>query len=188
MKKWLSAALILCLTATGCGTVAHKGDSPSPAEDQRIRTKQTDPQPEKTVGSAQAAKRLEELASRVEGVRKAHAVVAGNTAVVGIDVDGSVDRSRVGTIKYAVAQALRNDPLGVRAIVTADMDVNQRLSELGADIRRGRPIQGFAEEMADIVGRIVPQLPRNTAPENRNAASPAPMDGMHKAGAPAAHR
>jgi YhcN/YlaJ family sporulation lipoprotein len=184
MKKWLSAAVILCLTATGCGTVAHKGDSPSPAEDQRIRTKQTEPQPQKIVGPAQAAKHLEDLASRVGGVQSAHAVVAGNTAIVGINVDGSMDRSHVGTIKYAVAQALRKDPLGVHAIVTADVDMTHRLSEMGADIRRGRPIQGFAEEMADIVGRVMPQLPRNTAPNMRSEASPVPK-GARKISNPA---
>ena len=137
MKKWLFTAVILCLTATGCGTVAHKGESPSPAEDQRITAKQTNPQPEKIVEPAQAAKRLEHLASRVEGVKSARCVVVGNTAIIGINVDPDVDRSRVGTIKYAVAQALRKDPLGVHAAVTADMDLNQRINELGDDIQPG---------------------------------------------------
>jgi YhcN/YlaJ family sporulation lipoprotein len=86
----------------------------------------------------------------------------GNTAVVGIDVDGRMERSRVGTIKYAVAEAFRKDPYGIDAIVTADMDLTNRIREIGADIRRGRPFSGFAEELSDIMGRIVPQLPRET--------------------------
>lgn len=143
-----------------------------------MRSQQTHAEGEKTIGSAQAAKRLEELASRVEGVEKAHCVLAGKTAVVGIDVGGSVERSKVGTIKYAVAQALREDPLGVNAVVTADMDVNRRLAELGEDIRAGRPIQGFAEEMADLIGRVMPQLPSEVLPlPESNRVQPAASPG-----------
>jgi YhcN/YlaJ family sporulation lipoprotein len=91
--------------------------------------------------------------------------VFGNTAIVGIDVDARMERSRVGTLKYSVAEAFRKDPYGIDALVTADMDLSQRINEIGADIRRGRPIAGFAEEMADIMGRIVPQLPRDIIPQ-----------------------
>lgn len=44
---------------------------------------------------------------------------------------------------------------------------------MNEDIRRGRPVAGFAEELADIAGRLVPQAPhrvpeRNQAPtQNR---------------------
>jgi len=85
--------------------------------------------------------------------------VFGNTAIVGIDVSGNLDASEVGTIKYAVAEALRNDPYGVHAIVTADMDLYQRIRELSRQIKDGKPVAGLANELADIVGRIMPQLP-----------------------------
>ncbi|QGG56914.1 MULTISPECIES: YhcN/YlaJ family sporulation lipoprotein [Paenibacillus] len=179
MRKWLlSAAAVLCLATAGCGTSARRDAAPPPAGDAAMRSQQTHADDGKKLDSAQAAKRLEELAARVEGVEKAHAVVAGTTAVVGIDVGGSVERSKVGTIKYAVAQALREDPLGVNAVVTADMDVSRRLAELGEDIRAGRPIQGFAEEMADLIGRVMPQLPSEVMPLPESnvkepAASPA---------------
>src|SRR5690606_27456201 len=115
--------------------------------------------------TAQVAARLEQLAESVPNVNKATCVVFGNTAVVGIDIDGRLDRSRVGTIKYTVAEALRKDPLGKQTLVTADMDLNHRLAELSKETRNGRPVAGFAEEMADIIGRIVPQLPRDVQPE-----------------------
>ena len=85
-------------------------------------------------------------------------------SIVGIDVDERMERAEVGTVKYAVAEAFRKDPYGVDALVTADMDLRQRLREIRADIQGGRPIAGFAEEMADIVGRLVPQIPRNIVP------------------------
>ncbi|WP_342552076.1 YhcN/YlaJ family sporulation lipoprotein [Paenibacillus sp. FSL R7-0652] len=104
---------------------------------------------------------LKALAKQVEGVQDANCVILGNTAVVGIDVDGDLERARVGTIKYAVAEALRKDPEGVDSIVTADADVSERIKEIGEHIRKGHPISGFASELADMVGRIIPQLPKD---------------------------
>ncbi|MBT2285390.1 YhcN/YlaJ family sporulation lipoprotein [Paenibacillus polymyxa] len=104
---------------------------------------------------------LKALAKQVEGVEDANCVILGNTAVVGIDVDGELERARVGTIKYAVAEALRKDPEGVDSIVTADADVTERIKEIGEHIRQGHPISGFASELADMVGRIIPQLPKD---------------------------
>ncbi|WP_063567004.1 YhcN/YlaJ family sporulation lipoprotein [Paenibacillus sp. O199] len=104
---------------------------------------------------------LKTLAKQVEGVKDANCVILGNTAVVGIDVDGELERARVGTIKYSVAEALRKDPEGVDSIVTADADVTERIKEIGEHIRQGHPISGFASELADMVGRIIPQLPKD---------------------------
>ena len=104
---------------------------------------------------------LKALAKQVEGVKDANCVILGNTAVVGIDVDGELERARVGTIKYSVAEALRKDPEGVDSIVTADADVSERIKEIGEHIRQGHPISGFASELADMVGRIIPQLPKD---------------------------
>ncbi|GJM81317.1 hypothetical protein HMSSN139_38130 [Paenibacillus sp. HMSSN-139] len=107
---------------------------------------------------------LEQLVKKVPGVKGAHCVIMGKTAIVGIDVDSRLERARVGSIKYTVAEALRKDPHGAGAIVTADMDLNQRITEIGNKIRDGRPVSGFATELADIIGRIVPQLPNDTRP------------------------
>ncbi|ALS27332.1 YhcN/YlaJ family sporulation lipoprotein [Paenibacillus cisolokensis] len=164
--KWLAAALLLCVAATGCGTVARNETSPSPQSHAGVRTQQVAPREAEVITPGQLTAHLERLAQGVRGVKGAHCVVLGNTAVVGIDVDSKVDRSHVGTIKYSVAEAFRKDPYGINAIVTADMDLNERLRELSEDIRAGRPIAGFAEELADIVGRIVPQIPRHITPSD----------------------
>jgi YhcN/YlaJ family sporulation lipoprotein len=164
MRKWLVPAMLLCLLASGCNTVARNQTSPSPQNDNRVRAQQSAPQKKIISNPKQVAAHLEDLARHVPGVKGAHCVVFKNTAVVGIDVAGNLDRSRVGTIKYAVAEAFHKDPYGINAIVTADIDLSHRLGELGADIRRGRPIAGLGEEMADIIGRIVPQIPRDVQP------------------------
>jgi len=166
MSKWLISAVIMMLLATGCGTVARNETSPSPQNDSRVRTQQTDPRTKPISSSKQVAAHLESLAKHIPGVKAAHCIVFQNVAVVGIDVDGKLERSRVGTIKYAVAEAFRKDPYGVNAIVTADMDLSDRVREISDDIKKGRPVAGFAEELADIIGRIVPQMPRDTVPRD----------------------
>lgn len=158
--------LLIIMLATAC-QAANKPPAneaaPPPGEEpnQTQRVKQTAPRDGKNQSAQATAQRLVRLARQVPQVKGATAVVIGKTAVVGIDVDQSLDRTRVGTIKYSVAEALKEDPQGATAVITADVDIVQRLREMNTDIRNGRPVAGFAEELADIVGRIMPQLPRD---------------------------
>lgn len=121
------------------------------------------------------AEHLEQLAKGIQGVEGANCVVFGKYAIVGINVSETMERSRVGTVKYAVAEAFRKDPYGVDALVTADIDIAQRLREIRADMSNGRFIAGVAEELADIVGRLMPQVPREIIPpaEPENSGLPA---------------
>ena len=45
------------------------------------------------------------------------------------------------------------------AVVVADPDMNARLKEVSEDIRNGKPIQGILNELADISGRLMPEIP-----------------------------
>jgi|CeladaMinimDraft_18_1061708.scaffolds.fasta_scaffold01479_2 YhcN/YlaJ family sporulation lipoprotein len=164
---WCLILGLFALAVAGCGRQTDND-----------QTGQTSPPPEAAEHGAQAqdaremrkldiddpaavARHLEELAKSVPGVKDARCVVFGNTAVVGIDVDETLDRSRVGTLKYSVAEAFRKDPYGIDAYVTADMDLNARIREIRADIEAGHPVAGFVEELTDIIGRIMPQMPRD---------------------------
>jgi YhcN/YlaJ family sporulation lipoprotein len=109
----------------------------------------------------EAADRLVKLATGVEEVNDATAVVIGRWAIVGVDVNAQLDRSKVGSIKYSVAEALKDDPKGAYAIVTADLDTNYRLRQMAKEIREGKPVAGVMDELAAIVGRLMPQIPRN---------------------------
>jgi len=170
--KRLIALLGLTVFLSACNT-----DNPPPANEaapqpnqtapKTQRVQQTAPAPNYNQSAQATANRLVQLASRVKNVHGATAVVAGKWAVVGIDVDAKLDRPEVGVIKYSVAEALKEDPQGANAIVTADPDIVQRLREMSADMSQGRPLKGIAEELADIVGRIVPQLPRDVEMRER---------------------
>jgi YhcN/YlaJ family sporulation lipoprotein len=153
--------LTLTLSSAGCG---KNLSAPAPSVN-RLKAQATNTVSSKKITNPKVvAAHLESLARGVKGVKNATCVVFGNFAIVGIDVDAKMDRSRVGTIKYSVAEAFRKDPYGINAVVTADIDMAQRLREIRADIQNGRPVAGFAEELSDIIGRIVPQIPRNIIP------------------------
>ncbi len=197
MKAALSLVLTMVLLA-GCGT-ANNNASPSPRNQTNGQTNNTTAQSlngnrglatdnvdgwgpgitnrgdaaDNTQGNAQVdtstANHLKSLAESVPGVKNANCVVMGNTAVVGLNVDGNLDRAEVGTIKYTVAEALQKDPAGANALVTADLDITNRIADLGRHIQEGHPIAGLVSELADIVGRIIPQLPKDVTPRNGNA-------------------
>ncbi|WP_019636257.1 YhcN/YlaJ family sporulation lipoprotein [Paenibacillus fonticola] len=173
MRIWLYL-LLTAIVLTGCNTTSQKA-SPSPQSKNNVPRAQSTAHDGRlaannTGNPSQLSKQahLEQLVKRVPGVKGARCVIMGNTAVVGIDVDGKLERARVGNIKYTVAEALRKDPHGAGAVVTADVDLNNRLSEIGAKIRQGHPVSGFATELADIIGRIMPQMPRDTVPKTEN--------------------
>lgn len=166
MKRSILATLTVCLLLAACTTnnkPPANQSAPQPNQNAPMtqRVQQTAPSKAYNQDSQATADRLVELARKVPKVHDATAVVIGKYAVVGIDVNAHLDRPEVGVIKYSVAEALKEDPQGANALVTADPDIVQRLREMAADIRRGHPVRGFAEELADIVGRIIPQLPRH---------------------------
>ncbi|WP_195572738.1 YhcN/YlaJ family sporulation lipoprotein [Paenibacillus sp. 1001270B_150601_E10] len=158
MRKIFIILLVVGVIA-GCGT-ANKNASPKAQAKTPGTIMQQDTGARQPIYDRESVRaHLVDITKHVPGVQGVNCVVFGNTAIVGIDVDARLDRSRVGTIKYSVAEALSKDPYGANAYVTADMDLNQRLKEIGEDMRNGRPIGGLADELADIIGRIVPQIP-----------------------------
>jgi YhcN/YlaJ family sporulation lipoprotein len=160
MRKWITVLIVIGCLVAGCGSNGNQQET-------RMETHETQPNQRleiKSEDSQQIAERLIKLATSVPQVNSATCVVLGKTAIVGIDVDADLDRSRVGTIKYSVAEALRKDPAGINAVVTADVDLNARIREIADEIRAGRPVSAFANELADIIGRIMPQLPKDTKP------------------------
>ncbi|AFC32232.1 sporulation lipoprotein, YhcN/YlaJ family [Paenibacillus mucilaginosus 3016] len=170
MRKFAAVLLLLSAAVSGCNQSPRNGASPSQTDDanRQVQVNQTAPQKKEITDSRAVADRLEQIATSIPNVEGANCVVFGNTAVVGIDVPQDMDRAKVGTIKLSVAEALKKDPYGVDALVTADMDLAQRLRKVRDGVRDGRGMNGFAQEMAAIIGRIVPQLPRDVDPNQTN--------------------
>ncbi|SFF94985.1 sporulation lipoprotein, YhcN/YlaJ family [Halobacillus alkaliphilus] len=132
----------------------------------------SDPVNRKNMTSQQIARRLANLAVEVPDVHDATAIVLGNYVAVGVDVDKDLDRSRVGVIKYSVAEALKHDPYGKQALVIADADGVERLRGLGKKMSQGHPVEAVTDELSQIVARYMPEGPANdTPPTNPNQES-----------------
>ena len=164
--------LLFCLTwlvSCNANQDANNGNRTAENEDLvRVRNSTFDENVDRESGQ-EIASHLVELTTSVPHVEDATAVVLGGYAFVGIDVDANMERSQVGTVKYSVLEALKDDPYGAQAVVVADPDIVQRLREIGADIENGEPIQGILNELSDITGRIMPDIPEHleeTTPKN----------------------
>ncbi|MCA1023412.1 YhcN/YlaJ family sporulation lipoprotein [Halobacillus litoralis] len=168
MKTFLLLTAFLLLSACQQG-----GNEQSLLEEKQNDPKfkyvsDSDPIEKKTMTREEAAEHLAGLAVQVPDVHDATAVVLGDYVAVGIDVDKDLDRSRVGVIKYSVAEALKNDPYGKQAAVFADADVVERLRGLGDKIAQGHPVDALTDELSQIVARYMPEGPVNEEPKSNN--------------------
>lgn len=175
LQKWISGAMVSLFVISGITACATDNKPPSGAANpapQKVSYRQTVPQTATDTNqrrSIQAnSKHLVDIANKVPHVRGASAVALGKYAIVAIDVDPTLDRARVGTIKQTVSEALKEDPKGANALVTADVDLMQRIRNLNKDISQGRPISGIMNELAAIAARIAPQPTRGVKDRERN--------------------
>lgn len=175
--KHTCIAIALVLMLVGCGTQNNATDN---ERENLVKVKNSTIQEVDRETGQQVSKHLVELATGVPNVRDATAVVVGNYAIVGIDVDKNVERSEVGSIKYSVAESLKNDPHGARSVVIADPDLTARLKEVADDIRDGNPISGIMNELSDISGRLMPEIPSDMVEPKAKDATENPKKGMGK--------
>lgn len=134
-----------------------------------LQVKNSDPVQRENLTNEEIADHLADVASSVPNVYDAAALVAGPYSVVAINVDKDLDSGRVGTIKYTVAEALKHDPYGKTSVVVADPDIMERIREMGSKIRQGYPVRGVVDELADIVGRVIPEMPVDeTRPQEKD--------------------
>jgi YhcN/YlaJ family sporulation lipoprotein len=163
MKKFIMIVLAI-LALVGCNNTNNAQDDDEKQSLINVKNSNIEDVDRKT--GQEISKRLVELATSIPNVKDATAVVLGRYAIVGIDVSGDIERSQVGTIKYSVAESLKEDPYGAKAIVVADADTNARLKEIQGDIKKGRPVQGIMEELADVAGRLIPEIPADMVDPN----------------------
>ncbi|MBU5468444.1 YhcN/YlaJ family sporulation lipoprotein [Virgibacillus sp. MSJ-26] len=164
MLKRLFLILLPVLLLFACQQENNEGTlSDQETTDRYVKLKNSNQDEKKELSNSQIANHLVDVADSVPDVNNSVAIVLGPYAVVGLNVDGDLDRSRVGTIKYSVLEALKKDPYGKTAVVVADGDIADRISEMNKKVQEGYPVQGIIEELAAIVGRYMPNFP---VPEN----------------------
>ncbi|WP_223595931.1 YhcN/YlaJ family sporulation lipoprotein [Neobacillus bataviensis] len=167
--KYFLMSFTICLFLSGCNTNNNKEIAKN-GNQSLVNVKNSYIENVDRKTGQQISKRLVKLATSIPNVNDATAVVLGKYAIVGIDVNAKIDRSQVGSIKYSVAESLKKDPYGANAVVVADADTTQRLKEIQADINKGRPVRGIMEELADVAGRLMPEIPGDLiTPSPKNA-------------------
>ncbi|MCG3083627.1 YhcN/YlaJ family sporulation lipoprotein [Anoxybacillus sp. LAT_35] len=154
MERLKYIIIFMLLFISACGQQTQPND-----RDSLIHVKNTTNEKIVNKSGQQIARHLAHLASSVPNVNDATVLVVGKYALVGIDVNAKLDPSRVGTVKYSVVESLQKDPYGANAIVIADADLNTRLKAIQKQVEKGKPIQGFMDELAAIVGRVMPEIP-----------------------------
>lgn len=157
----LFMSISLCLTACQEKNKEEKGQGIEGQSVSHEKMEDVDPN--------DIANHLAKLSTDVPDVESATAIVVGPYVLVGIDINGDIEQSEVGSIKYQVAEALAHDPYGANAIVTADPDIIDRIEEMRKEMAEGRPGQALMDELAAIIGRIIPIVPGE---EHRKAKEP----------------
>lgn len=180
MKRSL-CILLACGFLFGCGMNNNRNEAAGEPNGQNnpIQVRNSVIQEEERYSGQDISKHLVALATSLPNVNDATAVVLGEFAIVGIDVNASLDRSEVGSIKYTVAESLKKDPHGANAIVVADPDMNARLREIGNDIENGQPLQGIMNELADISGRLMPEVPADLVDPNPRETTEQPKNKLN---------
>lgn len=181
MRNFVFSALFILLALSGCqANQGSQDDTPEDHNGKPINVRNTVNEPVEKKSGEQISKRLVNLAGRVPGVNDVSAVVLGKYAVVGIDVNSKLDRNKVESIKYAVAESIQHDPYGANAVIIADADTTVRLREMGKDLQQGQPVGGILEELAAIVGRVMPEIPSDMLNNQRNRPTEEDNDQLNK--------
>ncbi|WP_368654694.1 YhcN/YlaJ family sporulation lipoprotein [Ornithinibacillus sp. 4-3] len=178
--KYIIFCILIITLFTGCRADNEQQNSANEINQQQVRNNT-----ERTTDTGvnnEVANHLSKIASDVPNVNRANSIVIGPYAVVAIDVDGDLDRGRVGTIKYSVSEALQHDPNGKEAIIIADADLPDRFKAMKQKIDEGYPIRGIMDELAAIIGRYMPDYPIKEAPppEDRDMPEDIPNDDQEK--------
>lgn len=93
----------------------------------------------------------------IPGVERAYTVVIGNAVLIGIDLDAGKQEKGISDVKNRVAGKAEADPRIVRAYVSTDPDVTARIREIADNIRKGRPLTDYLDEIGEIIQRLAPK-------------------------------
>lgn len=108
-----------------------------------------------------AADNIAKAVKTVPGIKGASAVISGNNAYVGINIDvsGNIDNTaKVQNLKKQAADMVRKTDNSIKTIyVSADADFVQRLTRISNDIKNGKPVEGFTNELTQLVKRMTPE-------------------------------
>ncbi|SHK05909.1 YhcN/YlaJ family sporulation lipoprotein [Tepidibacter formicigenes] len=96
--------------------------------------------------------------NKLSGVNNSTVAISGNTAVVGVDLDKNVEGNLTEDLKRKIESTVKaTDKNITNVVVTADIDLYERIKKVGQDIKAGRPLTGLGNELQEIIRRISPK-------------------------------
>ncbi|MBB6215547.1 YhcN/YlaJ family sporulation lipoprotein [Anaerosolibacter carboniphilus] len=102
--------------------------------------------------------RITREAERVTGVRNAVTLVNNNVAYVGLDVGTTLGDEDADYVRDEVINRIHTaEPTINRVYVSSNPDTLGRLRGFGNDIRGGRPITGFIDQVETLFRRTIPR-------------------------------
>ncbi|MEL7566931.1 MAG: YhcN/YlaJ family sporulation lipoprotein [Dehalobacterium sp.] len=154
---FLALLLVMSMVVSACAPA----QKPLPAPDRKL-TPQQNNNVTQPVNNAQArANTIARACDAVPGVEASTVVISGNTAYVGLDLEGNLENSETDRVEKAASQkAIAADPAVTRCVVSSDADTVSRLKNIYQGVKKGTPISSFANELEEIGRRITPKVNR----------------------------
>lgn len=92
--------------------------------------------------------------NQLQGVKDCSVAVNGDTCVVAVDPNGTLNES----LKNQIESTCKNSNANIKKIViTQDNDVYDQLKRLGQDVQAGQPITDINNEIQNIFNRLAPK-------------------------------
>lgn len=156
MKKrfvWLTAACLIALLLFVPACSAQKRPGPvQPAPDQTQPMTPAQPSQESV-----KADNIAQKVNQIKDVNSSTVVLADTRAWVGIDLKANAGVNLTDQVKNEVANTVKTEDPSIQTVyVTADVDTVTRLKAMANDIKSGKPVSGFVNELQNIGQRIMP--------------------------------
>lgn len=153
-KKVLSLLLVtlFSLNISACGNSV----TPTPPATQKTpgQTNVT----QTTTDLAQRADKIAKELTTIKGVKSANVVISEERALVGINLDKNIEGKLTDNIKNEVDKKVKSVDTKIKTVATsADVDIVQRITNVGNGIRQGKPLSEFANEIEEIFRRVMPK-------------------------------
>lgn len=162
----LSAIVILVSVGFGgCQPAARKllpsQPLPSPqASSGRLQPPATPRQPASPAGSPEpkaGADAAVHAAVKVAGVRNATAIVSGNTAYIGLELQPGMEK-QAGLIAREVAKRVKSATTSLKLVyVASNPDLVARVKQVADGMKQGKPVSSFSGDLMEIARRVKPQ-------------------------------
>lgn len=156
MKSKVLSLALLALFSFNISACTNMNVTPTPPAVQK-----TPEQKNVTQNVTDLTKRADKIAKElttIKGVKSANVVISEERALVGINLDKNIEGKLTDSIKNEVDKKVKTvDPKIKTVAVSADVDIVQRITNVGNGIRGGKPLSEFGTEIEEIFRRIMPK-------------------------------